>query len=271
MLGDASDAEDVLQDAYLRWHEAKHDRIEKPEAWLMTVVTRLAIDRARHARAERMSYVGSWLPEPVATGYGAHPESAVETKSDLSVAFLVLLERLGPEERAAFLLRDVFDEEYADIADAVGRTEAAARQMVHRARERVRRDQVRFEAPAEARERLLERFLAAVESADRDELLALFSDDVTFTNDGGGKAQAARRVVSGRDHVARLLVGVSTKWNGALAYHIAEINGEPAIVTMAAGRVFAVTSLATDGEKIVALYRTMNPDKLTRIGGTSRP
>jgi RNA polymerase sigma-70 factor (ECF subfamily) len=265
MLGDAYEAEDVVQDAYLRWHDADHESIEKPSAWLVTVVTRLAIDRARRAAAERVQYVGSWLPEPIATDFGERTDKLVETESDLSIAFLVLLERLGPEERAAFLLRDVFETEYDEIAQTLDSTPGAVRQMVHRARERVRRDQVRFTVAPDARERLLDRFVAAINTADQDELLALFSDEATFTSDGGGNASAARRVVVGRERVARLLAGVSTKWLRYLSHHFAEINGERGVVTMHGDQVFAVTTFAIEGDRIVAGYRMMNPERLRRI------
>ena len=216
-----------------------------------------------------MHYVGQWLPDPIATDFGARTDQVVETKSDLSIAFLVLLERLGPEERAAFLLRDVFDIDYEEIALTLDRNPAAVRQMVHRARERVRRDQVRFTVATDARERLLDRFLAAMNTANQDELLALFSDEATFTSDGGGNASAARRTVVGRERVARFLAGVSAKWLRHLTHHFAEINGERGIVTMHGDRVFAATTFAMDGDRLIAGYRMMNPERLGRISPPS--
>src|SRR5512132_625307 len=192
MLADAHEAEDLVQECYLRWHEADHNAIIAPEGWLVTVMTRLAIDRLHRAETERLSYVGHWLPEPIATGFDAQragaPDVRVERESDLSIAFLMLLERLGPEERAAFLLRELFDTSYDEIARVIERTPAAVRQMVHRARERVRDERARYSVSPEAQERLLERFLAALGDGDSDALLALFDSSASFVSDGGGKS-----------------------------------------------------------------------------------
>ena len=178
-----------------------------PGAWLAAVVSRLAIDRLRRAETERLRYVGSWLPEPIAAD--APPaDRAVELASDLSVALLVLLERLAPEERAAFLLREVFDVGYAEIGRTLGRTEAAARQMVHRARERVREERARFAVPPEAQERLLHRFLDALAADDERALLAMFDEEATYTSDSGGKARAARNVLVGPRRIVGLLRGI---------------------------------------------------------------
>jgi RNA polymerase sigma-70 factor (ECF subfamily) len=214
--------------------------------------------------------VGQWLPEPIATA----PEPAdrrAETRSDLSLAFLLLLERLSPEERAAFLLRDVFDTGYAEIAQALERTEAACRQLVHRARARVRTERARFRVPAGTHERLLERFLAALGADDQAAMLALVAEDVTWTSDGGGKVAATRRLVRGASRVVRLVLGYDRKGRGVLRHEIAWINGEPAIVTRAGGRVLFVTSAATDGRRLTAFYRVLNPDKLRHAGGGARP
>src|SRR3954471_20731960 len=194
MLGDVQDAEDLVQEAMLRWQHADRASVRTPEAWLVAVITRLAIDRLRQAKTQRAAYPGPWLPEPVAEER-LSPEYRTELASDLSMAFLVLLERLAPEERAAFLLRDVFCCEYDEIARALGKSQAAARQTVHRARERVRADRPRFAAPPDAKERLLGRFVAALGNGDKDALLALFAKDITWTSDGGGKVNAARRVL----------------------------------------------------------------------------
>ena len=194
MLGAVSDAEDLAQETLLRWQQADRAAVREPEAWLVSVVTRLAIDRLRRAATERALYPGPWLPEPIADERYA-PDRTVELASDLSMAFLVLLERLAPEERAAFLLREVFDASYDEIARVLEKTPAAARQTVHRARERVRDDRARFTAPLDAKERLFSRFMNALQSDDKDELIAVLADDVTWTGDGGGKAPATRRVV----------------------------------------------------------------------------
>ena len=270
MLGDAHEAEDLVQECYLRWHEADHASIIAPEGWLVTVMTRLAIDRLHRAETERLSYIGHWLPEPIATGFDAHgsgaPDVRVERESDLSIAFLMLLERLGPEERAAFLLRELFDTSYDEIARVIERTPATARQMVHRARERVRDERARYAVAPEAQERLLARFLAAIGDGDRDALLALFDSSASFVSDGGGKSPAARRIIIGADPIMRLLTGLERKWHGVTTHRIATLNGEPCVLTLVFGRVFAVTAFATDGERIHRAYRVMNPDKLCFVG-----
>lgn len=261
MLGDAHEAEDLVQEAYLRWYQEDRSAIDSPEGWLVRVTSRLAIDRLRRARTERMAYTGPWLPEPIADP----ADGPAELASDLSVALLVLLERLAPEERAAFLLRDVFDAPYGEIARTLDRTPAAVRQMVHRARERVRGDRARFDVPSDAQERLLHRFLDALHADDQEALLALFAPDATFTSDGGGKARAARNVVYGADRVVRLLLGLQHKAPPGVTREIASVNGAPALVTRIDGHLYAVFSFATDGERLLAIYSTLNPDKLGRM------
>jgi RNA polymerase sigma-70 factor (ECF subfamily) len=272
MLGDAHEAEDLVQEAYLRWHRAAADdraAVASPEGWLVAVVTRLAIDRLRRAEVERTTYVGDWLPEPVSTAEPP-PDRAIELASDLSVALLVLLERLAPEERAAFLLREVFDTGYPEIARILGRNEPAVRQMVHRAQQRVRAGRARFAAPPGAQERLLRRFLDALHADDHEALLGLQAADATYTSDGGGKVTAARRTIVGADRIVRLLRGLEAKWGHVVAHELATLNGMPAIVTRIDGRVFAATSFATDGARIVAAYRVLNPDKLRRLQPDAR-
>lgn len=285
MLGDVDEAEDLVQEAYLRWHRADRARVGAPEGWLVAVVTRLSIDRLRHVAVERRAYVGPWLPEPIATapapeaGAADAPDRAVELASDLSVALLVLLERLAPEERAAFLLRDVFDAAYGEIARTLDRSEPAVRQLVHRARARVRAARPRFAAPPDAQARLLDRFVAALAADDPDALLTLFEPAATFTADGGGKARAARRVVAGRDRVVPLLLGIERKVAGRLVHRLAWLNGEPALLTdvclpgaepaLFCATTFATVDAADDapaGARIRAVYRVMNPDKLRRLG-----
>ena len=265
MLADPHDAEEVVQEAFLRWHQADRASVTAPEGWLVAVVTRLAIDRARRAATERRAYVGPWLPAPIATSADAAPDRRAELASDLSMAFLVLLERLGPEERAAFLLREVFDADYATVARALERSEAACRQLVHRARERVRQDRRRVTVAPEAHRRLLERFMGAVAADDQDALLALFDEAATCTGDGGGRTRAARRVVYGADRVARLVLGLAAKFRGRMTYALHEVNGELAMVSWLDGRFQGVLAFATDGERITALYQVLNPDKLRRV------
>jgi len=264
MLGDAAEAEDLVQEAYLRWQQADRTDVRAPEGWLVAVVTRLAIDRLRRLATERSMYSGPWLPEPIATERVT--ASPAELASDLSLALLLLLERLGPEERAAFLLREVFDAGYDEIAAVLDASVPAVRQMVHRARERVRGGRARFAVPPDAQERLLGRFLGALEAEDRDALLAVFAPDATFTSDGGGRVPAARNVLRGPDRIARFLLGLERKYSHLLTHEIRSVNGAPAIVTLALGRVFSVTAIETDGDRIVAAYRVLNPEKLKFVG-----
>jgi len=265
MLGDVNDAEDVVQESFLRWHRAPRADVVQPEAWLVSVATRLAIDRLRRAAAEREAYPGPWLPEPVSAGRFASPDARAELASDLSMAFLVLLERLAPEERAAFLLREVFDSSYGDIARTLEKTEAATRQIVHRARRRIRSDRARFDVPHHATERLLHRFVAALEADDEEALLAVFAPDATFTSDGGGKVAAARRVIRGVERIARLLLGVEEKYGRPFVYRVVRLNGEPALVQDLGPRVFSASFIESDGDRIMAMYRVMNPDKLGEV------
>src|SRR3954468_10140187 len=218
MLADYDEAEDVVQEAYLRWQEADQQAIRSPEAWLVTVATRLAIDRRRRLDTERANYPGPWLPEPIATdaselpSRGPAPNDGVELASDLSVALLVLLEQLRPEERAAFLLRDVFDAGYEEIAQILERSQDAIRQMVHRARSRVQTGRPRVTLAAGEHERLLQRFRTALADDDAPALIALLSPNVTLASDGGGRARAATRRLVGPDRVSKFLLGITRKF-----------------------------------------------------------
>jgi RNA polymerase sigma-70 factor (ECF subfamily) len=267
MLSSKADAEDMVQEAYIRWHQAPADEIRSPEAWLVTVVTRLCIDRLRSAAAERETYPGMWLPEPL---FGESPDEQVELASNLSMAFMILLERLAPAERAAFLLRDVFDCPYSEIARIIGKSEAACRQIVSRARERVRRDQPRFEASEEDRLRLMEKFATAIDTDDEQTLLALFAEDATLTSDGGGKTPAARNVIRGPERITRLFLAVARKLKGRVTRSFLPINGEPGLVTFIDGRPVSAISFVTDGARIHALYNVLNPDKLKDINQSEK-
>jgi RNA polymerase sigma-70 factor (ECF subfamily) len=273
MLGVVADAEDVVQEAFLRWRQATQaaNAPRSDEAWLVSVTTRIAIDRLRHAATERAAYEGQWLPEPLPL---PPPERAAELADDLSLAFLLLLERLAPEERAAFLLREVFGADYADIARTLDRSEAACRQIVHRARERVRRDRRRFTVDPDARERVAHRFVAALREEDREGVLALLADDALLVADGGGRMPALGDVQQGAERIAALLVGfermgrVQLERRGApaLEYELAWLNGEPAVLSLVGGRLLFATVLHLDGERIAGLYRVMNPAKLAALG-----
>ena len=261
MLGSRADAEDVVQDTYIRWHSVAHDRIENSEAWLVTTTTRLAIDRLRRLKTEREAYVGPWLPEPIVSE--APPDRHVDLADDLSMAFLTLLERLAPEERAAFLLHDVFDVGYGEIASVIEKSEPACRQVVHRARERVRGDRARFDVTESARTGLFSKFTAALEARDEQALLALFAPDATWTADGGGKVGAAPAPIIGAARIAKLVIGLREKfWAVNRTLEIATVNGESALVVRDGGQLTATMSIATDGDRIVAVYAVLNPEKL---------
>jgi RNA polymerase sigma-70 factor, ECF subfamily len=265
MLGSKADAEDVLQEAYLRWHQTDIEGVQTPEAWLVTTVTRLCIDRLRALRVEREAYIGAWLPEPLLTGDSSPPDRRAELASDLSIAFLVVLERLAPEERAAFLLHEVFDCEYAEVARILGKSEVACRQMVHRARVRVRQDRPRFAASESARTALLNQFVAAVNARDQEALLALFAEDATWTSDGGGQVVAARRVVRGAGRLTRFVLGIARRYQGRATYQVAPINGEMGLIISLDGRLDSILSIDTDGTRILAVYNILNPQKLKGI------
>jgi RNA polymerase sigma-70 factor (ECF subfamily) len=265
MTGTRADAEDIVQEAYLRWHQTDVDEVRSPEAWLVSAVTRLSIDRLRRASVEREAYTGQWLPEPLFGVPTRSPEEQLELASDLSMAFMVLLERLAPVERAAFLLHDVFDCDYTEIARILRKSEAACRQIVHRSRERVRRDHSRFRAGEADRRRLIEKFMAASNAGDEATLLSLFAEDATLTSDGGGVVPAARKVVTGRRRIVRLFIVVARKLGGRLTQAILPINGEPGLVTFVDGLPFSATSFETDGRSILALYNILNPEKLKGI------
>jgi len=262
MLASRADAEDMVQETYVRWHRADVDAILAPQAWLSTTITHLCIDRLRALRTEREAYVGPWLPEPHEGAAAPPADAASEFASDLSMAFLLVLQRLAPEERAAFLLHDVFDNSYADVALVLDRSEAACRQLVSRARRRVRRERPRYQVSEEARIRLLERFVEALGAQDQVALLAILAPVAVWTSDGGGKATAARKVVRGNRGVARLLLGA---WRHALvrfAPALATINGEPGLVFRDRGTTVATVSIVTDGMHVLAGLAVVNPDKL---------
>jgi RNA polymerase sigma-70 factor (ECF subfamily) len=262
MLGSRADAEDIVQEAYVRWHQAARDRIDSPEAWLVTTATRLSIDRLRRLKSEREAYVGPWLPEPLVAG-PPPPDRHLDLADDLSMAFLTVLERLAPEERAAFLLHDVFDVGYGEIASVLEKSEAACRQVVHRARDRVRSDRKRFDVTEAAKAEMLQKFMAAMEARDEAALVALFAPDATWTADGGGKTAAAPVPIVGAARIARLVISLRERfWAEGRTVEIVTINGETGLWLRDADRAVATLSIATDGDRILAVYAVVNPDKL---------
>ena len=265
MLGSRADAEDVLQDAWLRWHGADRQALQSSEAWLVTVVTRLAIDRLRAAKAEREAYVGWWLPEPLVEVDEATPESAVEMAGELSLALLWVLERLAPEERAAFLLRQVFDTDYPEIAALLGKSEAACRQMVHRASQRVQQERPRFGVPQDVHRKVLEKFVQAARSGERQAIRSLLAEDVQLVSDGGGKVPAFLRILHGADRVTNLYWALFRRRGRHLVYRLARINGEPGLLRYVEGKLESAQAFVVDDGRITAIYSVRNPDKLSGI------
>jgi RNA polymerase sigma-70 factor (ECF subfamily) len=261
MLGSRAEADDIVQEAWLRWARAGHVG-RAAEAWIVRAHTRLCIDRLRQLRAEREHYVGPWLPEPLTLDAAPPADRAAELASDLSVAFLAVLERLAPEERAAFLLHDLFDSDYGDIAEILGKSEAACRQIVSRARRRVREDQPRVQVSAEARSRLLHRLVEAVQTQDQSKLIDVLAAEASWTSDGGGKTKAAKKVVRGAEHVARFATGVFHRYLAQLEFRDLVINGEAGIGAFFQGRLLSVISIRTDGQRILDVFSILNPDKL---------
>jgi RNA polymerase sigma-70 factor (ECF subfamily) len=272
MLGSVSEAEDVVQEGFLRLHRARAggERIESPRAYLSTVVSRLSLDQLRSARVQREVYTGEWLPEPLVASADDDPARKAEMADSLSLAFLVLLESLSPEQRAAFLLREVFDEPYDRIADIVGTSEQNARQLATRARRHVEERRPRFEASREQREELADRFFAATEDGDLEALEQLLAHDVVLHGDGGGKAPAIARAIHGRVRAARTLIaGLRAARNriDGLATRRVEVNGQPGAVFLdPEGKLMAVMTLDVAGGQIQAVHSIANPDKLQHLG-----
>jgi RNA polymerase sigma-70 factor (ECF subfamily) len=262
MLGSRADSEDVLQDAYLRWHRGEPQDLRSPEAWLVTTVTRLCIDRLRAARAEREHYVGPWLPEPLIGETAPAADAPAELASSLSIAFLVVLEQLKPDERAAFLLHEVFDTDYTEIAQILGKSEAACRQIVSRARRRVRDRRPRLEVTEAARRGVLERFTRALQMQDKAALLELVAEGASWTSDGGGQTRAALKVIRGRERVVRFALAVLGRHFDRVTYEVTSVNGEPALAMRADGELRSVITVRTDGVLILDVYIILNPSKL---------
>lgn len=278
MLGTRADAEDVLHDAWLKWQATDPSEVRSPEAWLKTATTRLAIDRLRRAKVEREHYPGPWPPEPLSQADMSSPEIELERDDDVSIAFLTLLEALSPEERAVFVLHDILDDDYADIAETLGKSQAACRQMVHRARERLTSRRKRYLVDEETKKRMLERFLVAANRGDRDEIIALFASDAVMMSDGGGKALAVRRPLIGAERIAWLWFAIARRGHLRAARRIVTVNGEPAIASFYEGRLHSVATIETDGERIQRFYTIANPDKLrsfqdlvTKLGIAASP
>lgn len=270
MLGSASEAEDVLQDAWVRYRGADRSNIRSPKAFMTTIVTRLCLDRLKSARKTREEYIGPWLPEPVLTSELENPETMAQRSESVTLAFLVLLEELSPEERAVFVLKDVFDYEHSEIADILGTTTENSRQLLHRAKTRLKEGRPRRAGTAQLRRAIAERFARAFSTGDASELTALLTSDVGLWSDGGGKATAARRPLVGRHEVLKFLVGLhrigeNTGLIREASLTIEDINSETALVLRVAAQMDSIFVLSIDNDAISGIRVVRNPDKLARI------
>ena len=266
MLGSAADAEDVVQETWLRWANIDQSVVRQPRAYLVRIVTRQALNRLRTLSRRREDYVGEWLPEPLVTG----PDVAddIELAENVSIAMLTVLETLGPTERAVFVLREVFDTPYDEIAETLGKTQAAVRQLAHRAREHVAARRPRMQVSRAEQEQAVERFMAALQSGDVDRLLEVLAPDVVLVSDGGGVAGAVRRPIEGAAKVARLLSRFAVAAPGARMDPVL-LNGAPAarieVVGVATIAVNVAVGLAAEGGRITRIYAVANPEKLARL------
>lgn len=275
MLGSIAEAEDAVQETYLRWHAADRERVNEPRAFLMTTTTRICLDVLKSARARREEYVGPWLPDPVVDTSALAPDAQTELAEDLSIALLLALEHLSPLERAAFLLHDVFDYSFAQIADALGRTEAACRQLATRARTHVRENRPAAITPLAARQaldpqhaELLSAFVAATRTGDLDRLTQLLAADARVVTDGGGKVVAALNVIEGAGRAAAFLVGATRKgWRDDFSLRFETVNGQPGVVIDSPHGVVQTNAFDIQDGVIKTIYVVRNPDKLRHLTG----
>ncbi len=270
MLGSVAEAEEVVQDAWLRWNEAQAAPPDNAEAWLVTVATRLSIDRLRAAKVQREHYAGIWLPEPLMTGAHDSPEAQLERAGDISVAFLRVLERLSPQTRAAFLLREVLDVDYAGVARMLDKSEAACRQLVHRAKQQLADAQPRYAVPPDTHHRLLSGFAQAMTSGDFEALRTLLADGAELIGDGGGKVQSFPRPLVGGKRIAQLFFAAHRRHQEGLRIQLVQLNGQWGLLRHLNGVLESAQSYETDGERIVRIQVQRNPDKLARIAAAVR-
>ncbi len=277
MLASRAEAEDVVQDAWLRWHGAAQSTLENAEAWLVTVTTRIAIDRLRAAKLQREHYIGTWLPEPVLTERDgpATPEQMLELAGDVSVAFLVLMDRLAPEARAAFVLREVLDADYEDVAQALGKSEAACRQIVSRAKAQLRdvRDAqpARQQVPRETHHQLLRGFSEALTRGDFKAMHAMLATDASLISDGGGIVPSFGKPLEGAQRIAQLFFAAHLKHGAAQRIELVELNGEWALLRFIDGQLESAQCYETDGVRITRIHVQRNPQKLARLAAGMQP
>jgi RNA polymerase sigma-70 factor, ECF subfamily len=266
MLGGVADAEDMLQETFIRWQQSDEDNIRSPRSFLVTIISHLCINYLQSARVQREEYVGQWLPEPLVTDPGNDPFGLINVDESLSMAFLLLLERLTPIERAVFLLREVFEYEYQEIASILRQSESNCRQILRRAKQHVTTLRPRFEAPEEKQDALLRGFLHAVETGDAESLLTLLSSDVVLHSDGGGKAIAVPNPVRGAGNVVRGILGAFERFvPKTLVRRFVHVNGDAGFVNYLNGKPHSVITIATQGRRIHAIYIVTNPEKLMHL------
>ena len=265
MLGSVAEAEEVVQDAWLRWHQRPAAELDSAEAWLVTVTTRLAIDRLRAAKVQREAYVGIWLPEPLLTEAPVTPEQVLERADDVSIAFLKLLERLSPEARAAFLLREVFDVDYVDIARMLDKSEPSCRQLVSRAKAQLSDERPRYVVPRETHLRLLGTFAKALTSGDFDTLKSLLAESAELIGDGGGKVPSFAAPMLGGQRIAQLFLATDIRYRTGQRIELASMNGQWGLLRFIEGSLESAQAYETDGERIVRIHVQRNPEKLARI------
>jgi RNA polymerase sigma-70 factor (ECF subfamily) len=264
MLGSVMDAEDMVQETYLRWQRAG-EVADSPKAYLTAVITRLCIDHLRSAKVQREEYIGPWLPEPLVTAVSPNTEENIALSETLSLAFLVLLESLSPTERATFLLREIFDYDYAEIATIVGKSEVNCRQMVRRARQHIEAGKPRFDVSLTQQETLVTQFAEACAVGDLEGLINLLAEDIEVWSDGGGKVTAARKIVYGRDKVARFILNVTRLAPENATTELALINGQLGIVARVNDHPVLVMALEMGNGRVQTIRNILNPDKLQHI------
>lgn len=265
MLGSVAEAEDIVQDVWLRWHAAARDAIENAEAWLVAVTTRHSIDRLRAAKTQREHYAGIWLPEPQITEPPATPEEVTEHADDVSVAFLMLLERLTPEARAAFLLREVFDADYPEVADIIGKSEAACRQLVSRAKAQLREQRPQRPVPREVCRRLLHTFARAIEAGDFAAINAMLADEATLVGDGGGRVSSFPKPLLGGRRIAQLFYAAFLRYGKGVRFELVMLNDQWALLRFIEDKLESAQTFDIEDERIVRVQVQRNPDKLRRI------
>ncbi|TPG48746.1 RNA polymerase sigma-70 factor [Rhodanobacter glycinis] len=273
MLGSISESEDIVQDVWLRWHAVDKDSVNNAEAWLVATTTRISIDRLRSAKARREQYVGIWLPEPVLTEWPATPEDIEELSNEVSVALLTVLERLTPEARAAFLLREVFDVDYGEVAEVLGKSEAACRQIVHRAKAQLRQERPQRAVPSEVHQKLVRRFADVLAQGDFAGMKSMLADTAVLMGDGGGYVTSFPRPMVGGPRIAQLLFAATLRYKDALRIELAMINGQYAVLRYIGDELESAQSYESDGERITRVHVQRNPEKLARLVAalTQRP